>query len=217
MRCCSWQLPSSCRRTRAPTAPCRRRGDRHSGRSAGRRPCRCAHGEVIGNRDRLAVRDQEAVEVALAAASMSARAPTRPAASDRSPPCSRSCAPAVAREMFFVRAPAQLAGLRALADEAVDRPGVDELAAAACRDSRPACRARSNGSTFTPSCIASRAQSSLRSRHVGACLQMSRAMLISACLTQCEISPGLAPCVGITVGTARIFVVAARSTSSRRP
>src|SRR5882724_8701248 len=35
---------------------------------------------------------------------------------------------AVAREVLFVGAPAHLAGLTALADESVDRPGVDELA-----------------------------------------------------------------------------------------
>src|SRR5450759_229817 len=37
---------------------------------------------------------------------------------------------AVTRKMLFVRAPAELARLRAFADEAVDRPGVDELTAA---------------------------------------------------------------------------------------
>src|SRR5256885_5433868 len=35
---------------------------------------------------------------------------------------------AVARKVALVRAPAHLARLRALADEAVDRPGVDEFA-----------------------------------------------------------------------------------------
>ena len=53
---------SSCRRARAATAPRRRRGDRRSARSAGRRRRRRSRTVVVGDRDRLAVRDQEAVE-----------------------------------------------------------------------------------------------------------------------------------------------------------
>ena len=50
---------------------------------------------------------------------------------------------AVARKMFFVRAPAEFARLRALADETVDRPCVDELEPALARigDLRIALRA----------------------------------------------------------------------------
>ena len=43
-------------------------------------------------------------------------------------PAAEIVPPAVRREMPLVRAPAQLGRLRAFADEAVDRPGVDELA-----------------------------------------------------------------------------------------
>src|SRR3981189_1964901 len=39
----------------------------------------------------------------------------------------RPVAPAIRREMLLMRAPAELRGLCAFADEAVDRPGIDEL------------------------------------------------------------------------------------------
>ena len=106
---------------------------------------------------------------------------------------------AVAREVALVRAPAQLGRLRALADEAVHRPGVDELArllglvgdlrvalgdvddldAELARERRPSRRARS------------------------ACRRPRRcpsAMFSSACLTKCETRPGFAPCVSTAVG-----------------
>src|SRR5271170_2137813 len=40
---------------------------------------------------------------------------------------SRLVAPAIGREMLLMRAPAEFRGLGAFADEAVDRPGIDEL------------------------------------------------------------------------------------------
>ena len=42
-------------------------------------------------------------------------------------PATEVVALAIAREILLVRAPAELRRLRALADEAVHRPGVDEL------------------------------------------------------------------------------------------
>src|SRR6202051_3857686 len=73
------------------------------------------------------MRDQEAVEMSRLrspGAHPGARAGTiqvdRAAGADRVPP-------AVRREMPLVRAPSEFGGLRPLADEAVDRPGIDEL------------------------------------------------------------------------------------------
>jgi hypothetical protein len=51
----------ACRTSRAATAPRRCRGGRRSGRSAGTRASALAHGVVIGDRDRLVVGDEEAV------------------------------------------------------------------------------------------------------------------------------------------------------------
>ena len=85
------------------------------------------HRQVVGDRDGLAVRDQEAVEVAgLGRPGAHARGRAGLHQVD-----SRAAAEvealAVAREILFVRAPAELGGLLAFAHEAVDRPGVDEL------------------------------------------------------------------------------------------
>ena len=55
-------------------------------------------------------------------------------------------APAALGEVPLVRAPAELGRLAALGDEAVDRPGVDELARALGPARRPGCRARRCGS-----------------------------------------------------------------------
>ena len=101
--------------------------------------------QVVGDRDRLAVRDQEAVERpgercpgAHAGRRARLHQVDRAAAAEVVPL-------AVARPVLLVRAPAELGRLRALADEAVDRPGVDELAELLRAARRPACRARRCG------------------------------------------------------------------------
>ena len=85
-------------------------------------------GQVIGDRDRLAMGDQKPVIGAFE---------RRPAAHPRPGPRSQQIdrrlaaeimALPVAREMPLMRAPAEFGGLRALAEKPVDRPGVDELA-----------------------------------------------------------------------------------------
>ena len=59
--CVAACLPA-CRTIRAATAPRRRTDDRRSGRSAGRSTLPAvAHGEIVRDRDRLVVRDEEAV------------------------------------------------------------------------------------------------------------------------------------------------------------
>jgi len=86
-----------------------------------------AHGEVVRHRNGLAVRDAEAVKMA------GARCPGAHAGAgaglrqvDRRQAAGVMTL-AVARKVALVRAPAHLTRLRALADEAVDRPGVDEF------------------------------------------------------------------------------------------
>src|ERR1700692_3836317 len=73
------------------------------------------------------MRDQEAVEMSRLrspGANPGARAGTiqidRAARADRVPP-------AVRREMLLMRTPSEFGGLSSFADEAVDRPGIDEL------------------------------------------------------------------------------------------
>ena len=85
-------------------------------------------GEVVGDRDRLTVRDEEAVEMP------GARRPgTHPRRSARlrqedGGSATEVVAVAISREMPLVGAPTEFGGLAALAHEAVHRPGVDELA-----------------------------------------------------------------------------------------
>ena len=84
--------------------------------------------QVVRNRDRLAVRDQEAVERAgLRRPGAHARARARLQHVDRALRA-EIVALAARRQRLLVRAPAELGRLTALADEAVDRPRVDELA-----------------------------------------------------------------------------------------
>ena len=84
--------------------------------------------EVIRDRDRLRMGDEEAVIRPLDRRPTShLRRGARPAEVDR------GAAPvivpsAIRREMALMAAPTQLGRLHALSDEAVDRPGVDELA-----------------------------------------------------------------------------------------
>ena len=85
-----------------------------------------AQREVVGDRDRLVVRDQEAV---LRLRRRRPRAHARIGAGlqqiDRRTAAGLVLA-AVRRHPFFVRAPAELGRLQAFRDEAFDRPGVDE-------------------------------------------------------------------------------------------
>ena len=86
------------------------------------------HGQVIGDRDRFVVRDDVAVERPLdrrPGAHLGEQA--RTVQVDRRVAAER-VALAVGRQRLLVRAPAHLGGLAALGNEAVDRPGVDELA-----------------------------------------------------------------------------------------
>ena len=85
-------------------------------------------GQKIGDRDRLAMGDQKAVIGAF-----ERRPAAHPGRRPRTQQIDRRTAaeivpPAIGREMPLMRAPAELGRLRALADKAVDRPGVDELA-----------------------------------------------------------------------------------------
>ena len=87
-----------------------------------------AQRQVVRHRDRLVVRDQEAVErTVVGRPGAHARAGAGLVQVDR-----RAAAVGVAHaalgEVTLVRAPAELGRLAALGDEAVDRPGVDELA-----------------------------------------------------------------------------------------
>ena len=86
------------------------------------------HRQVVGDRNRFVVRDDVAVERAFdrrPGAHLGEQAGTvqvdRRVAAER-------VALAVGRQRLLVRAPAHLGGLAAFGDEAVDRPGVDELA-----------------------------------------------------------------------------------------
>src|SRR5499433_3333656 len=85
--------------------------------------------EVVGDRDRLVVRDHKAV-LGLRRGRPRAhpRAGARARKVDR-----RAASEAVARrawrQRLFVRAPAELGRLQALREKAFDRPGVDELSA----------------------------------------------------------------------------------------
>ena len=86
------------------------------------------HGQEVRDRDRLAVRDQEAVEVPRLR-----RPGAHPRRAARLRQVDRALAPEVvlarvAGEMPLVRAPAELRRLAAFAHEAVHRPGVHELA-----------------------------------------------------------------------------------------
>ena len=87
-----------------------------------------AHGEVVGDRDRLVVRDEEAVLRARR------RAPGTHARVCAGPEQVHRGAAAlvmragVLRHPLLVRAPAELGRLQALRHEAFDRPGVDEHA-----------------------------------------------------------------------------------------
>ena len=90
-------------------------------------------GQVIGNRNRLAVGDQETVKLAFIG-----RPGTHLDRSTGPVEVNRRLAAeivftTVGREMFLVTAPAQFTGLRTFADETVHRPGVDELAAPLAR------------------------------------------------------------------------------------
>ena len=87
-----------------------------------------AHGQVVGNRDRLRVGDAEAMEMARQRCpGPHARGGAGLGQVDRGP-IAKIVAFAVAGKIALMRAPAQLGRLRTLADKAVNRPGVHELA-----------------------------------------------------------------------------------------
>ena len=90
-----------------------------------------------------------------------------------------------------MRAPAELGRLAALADEAVDRPGVDELARL-LRRRRPTWVSRSAMWIDLDAEVAAPAPPS-PPRVAGAAVStpVSRAMSSSACLTKCETRPGI--------------------------
>ena len=160
------------------------------------------HRQEIGDRDRLAVRDQEAVEVPrLRRPGAHPRRAARLRQEDRALAPEVVLAP-VAREVPLVRAPAELGRLAAFAHEAVHRPGVDELA----RHFRPVRNlgvALGDVDHLDAECLRrgspSRRGSSGR-RLRGRC---PAAMSSSACFTKCETRPGLAPCVMTAVGPLR--------------
>ena len=86
-----------------------------------------AHREVVRNRDRFPVGDEEAMKRPLQRRpAPHPRGGPRPVEENRRA-AAEIVAPAVSREMPFMRAPAELGRLAALAHEAFDRPGVDEL------------------------------------------------------------------------------------------
>jgi hypothetical protein len=178
-----------------------RRDGRRSAPSAGTPPAPASRdGVVVGDRDRLAMRDQEAVEMAglERRPGAHARRGARLRQVDRGA-AAEVMALAVAREILLVRAPAQLGRLATLADEAVDRPGVDELVGL-LGHRRPACRARR---CARPSRRAARElRPLLAARGRRRATPVSAARFSSACLTKCETRPGFAPCVTMAVGAA---------------
>src|SRR5580658_4837244 len=85
-------------------------------------------GQAVGDGNRFAVGDQKSVIGSLERRP-AAYARCRPGAQQiNRRPASEIVAPAICREMPFMRPPAEFRWLRALTDEAVDRPGVDEFA-----------------------------------------------------------------------------------------
>ena len=197
-------VPGSCRRTRAPTASPRRTGGRRSARSAGRRPCvAVAQREVVGDRDRFVVRDQEAVERPLDRRPGAHARDQARAGSGRSPRRSRTRGARRRGGSAFSCVPQpSSAGWQPSRDEAVDRPGVDELAdllgllgdlgvALGDVDHLDAEVARQ----LAPSPRGSVGLARVR--------PVSRARLSSACLTKCETRPGLAPWAITAVGPPR--------------
>ena len=141
------------------------------------------HRVVVGDRDRLVVGDQEAVEGAFQRRpGAHAGGGARPQQVDRRVAADLVPA-AVRRQRLLVRAPAQLGRLAAFADEAVDRPGVDELARLLGRSATWVSRS-AIWITLMPS--AAPAPPSPRAV-AGRCAStpVSRAMSSIACLTKC--------------------------------
>src|SRR5580658_6660460 len=86
------------------------------------------HRQIIGDRDRLAMRDEEAVIGAFERRPAAyARRRSRAVQKDRAAGA-EIVAATIGGEVPLMAAPAELGWLLAFADEAVDRPGVDELA-----------------------------------------------------------------------------------------
>ena len=200
---------SSGRPSRAATAPRRRTGGRHSAPSAGRAPRRrrAASGSRRSRSNSLCVTRKPWNGPSMRRPAAHARAGPGPLQVDRR--VAAAVVPAaVAREVPLVRAPAELGRLAALADEAVDRPGVDELARRAC-GGRPTWVSRSAmWIALTPRSRASRAQPcavARRRRGRGRC---RAAMSSSACLTKLRDQAG--------VGAMRQLTAVGPRPSSRR-
>src|SRR5262249_8190543 len=86
-----------------------------------------SEGQIIGDRDRFAVRNQKPVIGALKRRpAADTRGSARPQKIDR---CATAeiVPPSILREVPFMGTPAKLRRLRALADKPVDRPSVDEF------------------------------------------------------------------------------------------
>src|ERR1039457_5737442 len=82
---------------------------------------------VIREGNRLGMRDQESVETAgLGRPGAHPGARSRAIQIDRAARA-HSMSAAIERKVLLVRAPTEFGGLRAFADEAVDRPGIDEV------------------------------------------------------------------------------------------
>ncbi len=151
-----------------------------------------AQREVVGDRDRLVVGDQEAV-LGLRGRRPGAhpRAGARPRQVDRG--VAAEVVPvAVRRQRLLVRAPAELGGLQALRDEALDRPGVDELAAR-LGVARALGVALGDVDALDAERAASAAPSPRGSSARRTATPVSRATSSSACLTIQDTMPGLAP------------------------
>ena len=157
---CSSCICPACRTSRAATGP---RRCRVIGVVAGR-PVHdlavLAHGEVVGDRDRLVVRDEEAV---LRARRRAPGAHARVGAGlqqiDRRVAAGVVRA-GVLRHPLLMRAPAELGRLQAFRDEALDRPGVDEDVHAASRIVARCVSRSAMWMPLTPTRCISRAQSS---------------------------------------------------------
>ena len=151
-----------------------------------------AHREVVGDRDRLVVGDQKAVlglrgrrPGAHPGAGAGLRQIDRGAAAE-------VVAVAVRRQPLLVGAPAELGRLQALRDEALDRPGVDELAARLRRLGALGV-ALGDVDALDADALHQRAPSPRGSSARRAETPVSRATSSSACLTNQDTMPGLAP------------------------
>ena len=172
-----------------------------------------AQREVVGDRDRLVVGDQEAVlGLRGRGPGAHARAGARALEVDRG--VAAEVVPVAAgRHGLLVRAPAELGGLQALGDEALDRPGVDEDAARLGLAGALGVALGDVDALDADALRISRAQSSRRLWARRRRAECRAAMSSSACLTNQDTMPGLAPQQLTAVDAAR----AARGARRARP